>query len=109
MVEPTAQGSEEDKAKEERESTGARCRFCGPVAAGPSYGLHMGPAVLLAVGCACSSGPAIYLYGCGVRVPLCRPARLRLLLRSSRDLLVGLGRGRGCTWHAKHFLRISFD
>lgn len=48
MVEPTAQGSEEDKAKEERESTGARCRFCGPVAAGPSYGLHVGPAVLLA-------------------------------------------------------------
>lgn len=48
MVEPTAQGNEEDKAKEERESTGARCRFCGPVAAGPSYGLHVGPAVLLA-------------------------------------------------------------
>ena len=55
----TPQGSEEDKAKEERERTrgarhgstaaahGLRCRFCGPVAAGPSYGLHVGPAVLL--------------------------------------------------------------
>lgn len=56
----TPQGSEEDKAKEEREREpgaqgtaapqqppGLRCRFCGPVTAGPSYGLHVGPAVLL--------------------------------------------------------------
>ena len=55
----TPQGSEEDKAKEERERgpgaqgtgtqqpPGLRCRFCGPVAAGPSYGLHVGPALLL--------------------------------------------------------------
>lgn len=59
---PTPQGSEEDKAKKrEREhpgrncarhgstaaAPGLRCRFCGPVATGPSYGLHVGPAVLL--------------------------------------------------------------
>jgi len=53
---PTPQGSEGEREHPGRNcarhgstaaAPGLRCRFCGPVATGPSYGLHVGPAVLL--------------------------------------------------------------